>query len=238
MVSRNHNGDLRIDLTEGATRVLLISERFLLLDSLRLALEVNHMDVAVTNLEKRAIEDAVGAFNPQVIVFDASNALIESATRSIRSLVEVGRIVVGITADEVSVEAARLIGAGASYVLGLNTALDSFAASINRAMSGKDALPLERRYVLEQLLREYRTTEQRRWLPFAELTERERDIFALVYQGLSADQIAEDACVSISTVRSHIRSILNKLNVHSQLAAVAMARSNAWFGQDSVRTAV
>ena len=225
---------MQIDLTEGATRVLLISERFLLLDSLRLALEARHMAVAASSPEKRAIEDSLAAFSPHVIVFDASNIMIESATRSIRSLLEIGRIVVGISGDEVSVEAARLIGAGASYVLGLDTALDTFAASITRAMSGKDPLPLDRRYALEQMLREHRAEEQRRWLPFDELTARERDIFALVYDGLSADQIAEDVCVSVSTVRSHIQRILTKLNVNSQIAAVALARSNQWFTREPV----
>jgi len=39
--------------------------------------------------------------------------------------------------------------------------------------------------------------------------------------------------VSVSTVRTHVRSILSKLNVHSQLSAVAMARSNGWFAEAS-----
>jgi DNA-binding CsgD family transcriptional regulator len=36
--------------------------------------------------------------------------------------------------------------------------------------------------------------------------------------------------VSISTVRSQIKSILQKLGVNSQLAAVAMARQAGWGG--------
>ena len=131
----------------------------------------------------------------------------------------------------------RLVSAGAAAVLGLDTPVDTFADTILRAMGGREAMPPERRYALEELMRRYRTEEQRRWLPFEELTERERAIFALVYDGLSAEQIAEDACVSLSTVRSHIRNILNKLNVHSQLAAVALARSNEWFGPRSTQQA-
>ena len=42
-------------------------------------------------------------------------------------------------------------------------------------------------------------------------------------EGRSAGDIADALTVSLSTVRSHIRAILRKLNVNSQLAAVAIA---------------
>jgi DNA-binding CsgD family transcriptional regulator len=42
-------------------------------------------------------------------------------------------------------------------------------------------------------------------------------------EGRSAAEIATTLVVSLTTVRSHIRSILRKLNVNSQLAAVALA---------------
>jgi DNA-binding NarL/FixJ family response regulator len=35
--------------------------------------------------------------------------------------------------------------------------------------------------------------------------------------------------VSLATVRSHVRSILLKLGVHSQLAAAAKAYSSGWY---------
>lgn len=46
--------------------------------------------------------------------------------------------------------------------------------------------------------------------------------------GWTAGAIARDRVVSTATVRSQIRSILNKLGVSSQLAAVAMARAADW----------
>jgi two-component system nitrate/nitrite response regulator NarP len=195
------------------------------------------MDVAAIGTSRRSMEDGVAAFAPDVVVIDSSDAPVDLTTRSVRLLIEDDPIVIAITAEAVSVEAARLVSAGAAAVLGLDTPLDTFPDTILRAMGGREAMPPERRYALEELMRRYRTQEQRRWLPFEELTERERDIFALVYDGLSAEQIAEDACVSLSTVRSHIRNILNKLNVHSQLAAVALARTNEWFGPRSTQQA-
>jgi DNA-binding NarL/FixJ family response regulator len=64
--------------------------------------------------------------------------------------------------------------------------------------------------------------------PFAVLTEREQFILAELIEGHCAVEIASAAFVSISTVRSHIKSILQKLGVSSQLAAVALARRAGW----------
>lgn len=53
------------------------------------------------------------------------------------------------------------------------------------------------------------------------LTERERNILHQVSTGASVTDIARHECVSLATVRTHVRSILQKLDVHSQVAAVA-----------------
>ena len=60
------------------------------------------------------------------------------------------------------------------------------------------------------------------------LTEREQVVLAELMEGHCADEIANAAFVSISTVRSQIKAIRNKLGVNSQLAAVAMARRAGW----------
>ena len=63
---------------------------------------------------------------------------------------------------------------------------------------------------------------------FATLTEREQVVLAELIEGHCAEDIAKGAFVSISTVRSQIKAILQKLGVNSQLAAVAMARRAGW----------
>lgn len=57
---------------------------------------------------------------------------------------------------------------------------------------------------------------------FSRLTPAERRVLALLAEGWSAHEIAEQSVLSLSTVRSHIRSILRELGVSSQLAAVAI----------------
>ena len=57
------------------------------------------------------------------------------------------------------------------------------------------------------------------------LTTSERRVLFYLTIGRSAQDIADELVVSVTTVRSHIRSILRKLGVRSQLAAVAIANS-------------
>ena len=56
-----------------------------------------------------------------------------------------------------------------------------------------------------------------------ELTDREREVLALLAQGLNTNDIAKSLSISSSTVRNHVQNILNKLQVHSRLEAVAYA---------------
>lgn len=58
----------------------------------------------------------------------------------------------------------------------------------------------------------------------ARLTHRELDVLVALARGHTAARIAADEVLSLATVRSHIRSIMSKLEVTSQLTAVAIAR--------------
>jgi DNA-binding NarL/FixJ family response regulator len=60
--------------------------------------------------------------------------------------------------------------------------------------------------------------------PFPELTEREREILALLAQGLSNAEIAKHLVINQKTVRNHISNIFNKLQVSDRLQAALRAR--------------
>jgi DNA-binding CsgD family transcriptional regulator len=55
------------------------------------------------------------------------------------------------------------------------------------------------------------------------LTNREREILALVAEGLGTAEIASSLGITILTVQSHVKNILAKLAVHSKVEAVRMA---------------
>ncbi|HXW36201.1 MAG TPA: LuxR C-terminal-related transcriptional regulator [Acidimicrobiales bacterium] len=69
-----------------------------------------------------------------------------------------------------------------------------------------------------------RRVDPSRFEALMQLTPSEKKVLYHLTTGASASQIAGLLVVSIATVRSHIRSILRKLDVGSQLAAVAIAR--------------
>jgi LuxR family maltose regulon positive regulatory protein len=56
------------------------------------------------------------------------------------------------------------------------------------------------------------------------LSERELEVLRLLTTHLSSTEIADELVISVNTVRSHIKSIYSKLNVHSRMDAVQRAK--------------
>jgi two-component system nitrate/nitrite response regulator NarL len=56
-----------------------------------------------------------------------------------------------------------------------------------------------------------------------QLTPREYEVLALLVQGVNGDAIAKKLGISRNTTRTHVQSILTKLQVHSRLEAAAFA---------------
>lgn len=58
------------------------------------------------------------------------------------------------------------------------------------------------------------------------LTDREREVLELIAHGLSDREIAQQLTVSLYTVKAHVRSVLQKLQVASRYEAARLARQN------------
>jgi DNA-binding CsgD family transcriptional regulator len=55
------------------------------------------------------------------------------------------------------------------------------------------------------------------------LTRREKEILNMIYRGYNYQEIADSAFISINTVNSHIRNILQKLKVNNRTQALVKA---------------
>ena len=55
------------------------------------------------------------------------------------------------------------------------------------------------------------------------LSAREREVLELMAGGMSRREIATTLCISLNTVRTHVKNILAKLGVHAGLEAVSLA---------------
>ena len=59
------------------------------------------------------------------------------------------------------------------------------------------------------------------------LTKREREVFELLVQNKSTEEIAEILYISKKTVRNHISNVIQKLNVHGRAhAVITLIRTN------------
>jgi DNA-binding NarL/FixJ family response regulator len=55
------------------------------------------------------------------------------------------------------------------------------------------------------------------------LTEREVDVLRLVTQGLNNAEISDRLCISLNTVKTHLKNIFQKLDVEDRTAAALKA---------------
>ena len=217
-------------LPEGRTPgVLIVDDHRLLAQSLALALGVAGVPAEASEThEPAAVVDRVRQQPPAALVLDLGLGRAGTGDSIIADVVGEGVAVVVLTAEEDPIRLAGCLAAGAGRVIPKTLDLDVLVDQLADALEA----PLERWTAREQRIladASIRTEEQRRRLePFASLTGREADVLAGLMNGLAATEIADRSFVSLSTVRSQIRSVLAKLGVHSQLAAVAMAHQSGW----------
>jgi DNA-binding NarL/FixJ family response regulator len=114
-----------------------------------------------------------------------------------------------------------LLAAGARVVLPAGTSLDDISDLLRSVVERRIATPAEERLELEAAWRDMRERHDEVIERFARLTPREREVLQLMYAGSSVAQIAEMLDVAPATVRSQVKSVLRKLAVNNQLAAVA-----------------
>ena len=134
------------------------------------------------------------------------------------------RPVVAVTAVEDEGVLVDTVRAGVSGWVPKHESVKHLISVVHSVLRGETRIPPR---LLTRVLAELTSAEgnaANNDVPLDTLTRREREILDLLVQGMKTDQIAQQLCMSKSTLRTHIQHILGKLNVHSTLAAVALAR--------------
>jgi NarL family two-component system response regulator LiaR len=112
--------------------------------------------------------------------------------------------------------------AGAIGYLLKDVSADALAEAIRAAHAGRPTLAPEAAQALIEVARAGDEGPE----TGHDLTPREREVLALLVEGLNNPQIGERLVISVTTVRSHVSSIFSKLGVSNRAEAVALALRN------------
>jgi DNA-binding NarL/FixJ family response regulator len=131
--------------------------------------------------------------------------------------------------DSLAVEAVRI---GVSAWVPKDHPIEQLVSAMRGALRGETWIPPRILTLVLADLRSGRGGQREHDVLLAKLTRREKEVLGYLVAGVSVDAIAGQLYVSRYTVRTHIQNLLVKLNVHSALAAVAMARRAGLSGPD------
>lgn len=154
---------------------------------------------------------------PDVVLMDMIMPRLDGiqATQKIRAACpETQVIALTSFTDEANVQEA--LKAGAIGFLMKDVSGDELANAIRRASAGESTLAPQAAQIL------IRATTRPPALGH-DLTDREREVLALMIEGLNNREIGERLVISSSTVKNHVSSILSKLETTSRTQAVALA---------------
>lgn len=173
----------------------------------------------------------VSAMTPELLIIDFDLGPGYSVTELLGRAVEAGIPAAGLTASDDVIEHARFLEAGGEVVLSKGCGPTDLVAVVELALAGKSLMAEADRHAILTRLRRRREAERRQLALFDQLTAREEETLVLIAQGCGAAEIADDWNIALPTVRSHIRSVLTKLGVSSQLSAAALARDSGWYAR-------
>ena len=215
-------------------RVLLVDDQPLLLQGFAMILSVEEDVEVVGQVDDGAkVLDAVGALRPDVILMDVQMPVLDGieATRQVVAAHPDVKVVILTTFDRDDYLFDAL-EAGASGFLLKNADPDDLVDAVRAAAHGHALLaPEVTMRVIHRMTSGDNPAEHPGEgeeaagdrIPLPSLTEREREVLALLARGLSNAEIAREAYVSEATVKTHVSNVLAKLGVRDRVQAVVAA---------------
>ena len=206
------------------TRVLLVDDQDLVRAGFRLILG-GRDDITVVG-EARDGAEAVRLAReeqPDVVVMDIRMPGMDgiTATRKIVEARPAARILI-LTTFDTDEHVFAAIRAGASAFLLKDTGADQFVEAIRTVATGNAVIaPATTRRLLDHLARTAPapTPDER----LETLTGREREVLIHIARGLANHEIAEAMYLGESTIKTHISSIMRKLDLRDRVHAVITA---------------
>lgn len=211
-------------------RVLLVDDQALIRIGFRLVLEAEP-DIEIVG-EAGDGADAVAqtvALQPDVVLMDVRMPGVDGIAATEQIVREHPRVrVLVLTTFDLDEYAFGAIRAGASGFLLKDAQRNELVSAVRAVRRGDGALaPRATRALLDHLAARPAASMSAPGSaasdPLAELTERERDVFIAMAQGLSNSEIAESFFLSESTVKTHVGRVLAKLGARDRVHVVILA---------------
>jgi len=210
-------------------RVLIVDDHPLTREALATLLAGNDFDVVGQASDGQEAIELAGRLRPQLVLLDLSMPGLDglSALPGLRAAVPDAEVIV-LTASGTEDNLLAAIRAGAAGYLLKSEPPDRIVSFLRGVVRGEAALSGE---VARSLLDQVREGGYRNGgVPddiAGALSAREVEVLLLLDEHLGTDDIAKRLFISEHTVRSHVKSLLHKLNVSSRreaLEALAVAR--------------
>jgi len=143
-----------------------------------------------------------------------------------------GARVIGMDLVPVQEELVQYVEAGVSGFVLKDATFNDFLRTIRSVAKGVNVLPPPLTGSLFSQIVEH-ATRKRKGNPFAsvKMTGREREVVALIAEGLSNKEIAHRLNLATDTVKSHVHNILEKLALHTRLEIARFAHTDDSYKQ-------
>jgi DNA-binding NarL/FixJ family response regulator len=208
-----------------SVRVLIVDDDALMRAGLRGILSNDQaIDVVGEAVDGRDAVYRTRLLTPDVVLMDVRMPDLDgiSATRELLAAFPETRVVI-LTTFEQDDYIFGALRAGASGFLLKRTSPEELVAAVHTIAAGDSLLsPSVTSRVIERMARQPGPDPERDGL-LDELTPRERDVLELVARGLSNAEIAGALMIEESTVKTHVKRLLAKLDVRDRVQAVIFA---------------
>jgi DNA-binding NarL/FixJ family response regulator len=220
-------------------RVVIVDDHVLVAEALELALSVEGYDVRRVVVPDspaapRTLIAAITRMQPRVVLLNLDLGPYGDGAPLVAPLAKYGAHVVVVTGLTDRARWGEVLAAGARTVLSKSQPLNDILATVRKLNQGLPVIERADRDALVDVwvkkTNDHGVVNERIGL----LTSREREVLGFLMRGQPVREIAAVGVVSEATVRTQVKSILSKLEVSSQLAAVGLAHRVGWRAPDPV----
>jgi DNA-binding NarL/FixJ family response regulator len=208
------------------TTVALVDDQDLVRTGFRMILSVeDDIELVGEAADGLAATRLVQELSPHVVLMDVQMPTMDGIEATRRIVERSDARVVILTTFERDDYLFAALEAGASGFLLKSCSAEELVGAIRNVADGHALLaPKMTRSLIDRFTADRRTAEAAPAGPaLDELTDRERDVLALIAEGKSNAEIAEALVVGTATVKTHVSRILTKLDLRDRVQAVVLA---------------